>query len=314
MNDKQIAIYFEKKLIKLQNSCEFRTRQAYNSMINDLSLLIDALKNNNPELIKNQITKLKIQFNESLKSLTYDYINKGFDIAYDKFINTLKYMLNDIDLEDDLYDKAINLYSKRINIKIDKHYISKNIWRINDYYFNDIKKIIDDGILLGKPANSISYQLKKYVKSPLPKKRGIYRDVKKNAVRLARTELKRGHQLQEHRQTKKLSFIKGIKVQLSNAHPEYDMCDELKGLYPPNFYFGSWHPNCICYTTIVRANKQEAKDIIKYGGQAQTFNMPDNYFQYLNKHKKRHIKNPPLFLKENKKLSDRFVKENNIKM
>ena len=37
------------------------------------------------------------------------------------------------------------------------------------------------------------------------------------------------------------------------------MCDDLKGKYPPEFVFSSWHPHCLCHTTSIMAKESEIR-------------------------------------------------------
>ena len=60
---------------------------------------------------------------------------------------------------------------------------------------------------------------------------------------------------------KKLDFVTGYEVMLSNSHPVTDICDEMVGKYPKTFVFAGWHPNCYCYTVPIL---MEQDDFIKY--------------------------------------------------
>jgi hypothetical protein len=100
---------------------------------------------------------------------------------------------------------------------------------------------------------------------------------------VARNEINIAYRYADYERVQTLDFVKGIKVNLSNAHiKKYDICDELQGEYPKGFKFLGWHPNCLCFTTTVIINKKEfinfvnnnartSKDITTIPARAQKF-------------------------------------------
>lgn len=85
--------------------------------------------------------------------------------------------------------------------------------------------------------------------------RGTYRSSSRNAQRLARTETNIAYRSADYERWQQLPFIVGVEIKLSNNHPEPDICDDLKGVYPPDFKWLGWHPNCRCYVVPVLADK-----------------------------------------------------------
>lgn len=311
MNDRQklelIAKEYEKLLIRIQNGGERQMKLLYKQLYSELTLMLDALQVSDLNILKGAVLSIQKKFNKTVTSAIYSRVDYIQVLAYKKYEALLPIMLN-VGLSKKTYQKAISLYSRKIPTKINKQYISNRIWNINKVYFDQIKNELNKGLLSGTSAKDLAKRLKGFINSPLPQGKGIYRNVEKNAYRLTRTEIKRAYQLQEHEQIKALPFVKGVRVNLSAQHPLPDMCDDLQGVYPPDFQFGGWHPNCICYTTIEIANEDETAKIIQEGGQTKTEKMPQNYFDYLDKHKERYLEKPPLFLSENKELSERFFK------
>lgn len=299
---KILAKEFEVRMIKLQGSATLRTKQAYNNLLTQLNFLIQSLSTNEISILKKRILKSQYDFAKLLRKLTYSYIEGAQNLSYLRYKTELRIIL-DVGLNEEVFKEALKLYSAKIQSAINKQYISNRIWNINKPFFDNIKREIDKGLLQGLGADDLAKNLKSFVNNPLPVGRGIYRDASKNAERLVRTELKRAYEFQTHNQIQNLPFVKGIKVNTSAAHPEIDMCDELAGNYPASFYFGGWHPNCICYQTTILASKAESKEIIQNGGVTKSLGMPKNYFNYLHKNEKRFAKKPPLFFIENKKLS-----------
>lgn len=49
--------------------------------------------------------------------------------------------------------------------------------------------------------------------------------------------------------------VSGILIYLNPAHPKIDICDDMAGVYPIDFFFPGWHPSCICLAEpIMRGN------------------------------------------------------------
>ena len=73
---------------------------------------------------------------------------------------------------------------------------------------------------------------------------GVYRSSYRNAQRLARTETNIAYRSSDWERIQNFDFVTGIEIKLSNNHPEPDICDDLKGIYPKWFKWTGWHPNC----------------------------------------------------------------------
>lgn len=85
--------------------------------------------------------------------------------------------------------------------------------------------------------------------------KGMYRSSYRNAQRLARTETNIAYRSSDYERWQQLPFVIGIEICLSNNHPVPDICDDLKGVYPPGTKFTGFHPNCRCYAKPVLADK-----------------------------------------------------------
>jgi len=101
---------------------------------------------------------------------------------------------------------------------------------------------------------------------------GVYRSSYKNARRLAATETNIAYRTADYERWQQLPFVVGIRVVLSNNHPEPDICDELsapvgstankgRGCYPKDFKFTGWHPHCHCHAeSILKTEEEMAED------------------------------------------------------
>ena len=91
---------------------------------------------------------------------------------------------------------------------------------------------------------------------------GVYRSSYRNAQRLARSETNIAYRSADFERWQQLDFVVGVEIKLSNNHPEPDICDQLKGIYPKDFKWTGWHPNCRCYMVPVLAKDEELDEMI----------------------------------------------------
>lgn len=157
--------------------------------------------------------------------------------------------------------------------------LSKRVWNLTNQFRSELEQTLFVNIASGKGAKNFAPDLKKYLNEPdklfrrvrdakgklvLSKparkyhpSQGVYRSSYKNAYRLARTEVNIAYRSADVSSYKALPFVIGYEVLLSNAHPEPDICDDLRGKYPKTFVFVGWHPNCLCFVIPILATDEE---------------------------------------------------------
>lgn len=170
-----------------------------------------------------------------------------------------------------LYDPNEPALKSFLNRKEKGITLSGRVWKTMDPFKAEIEQSLGLGIGKGESASSMTRDLRKHLREPNRLFRrvrdeegklvlsqaarnyhpgqGVYRSSYKNALRLARTETNGAYREADHERWQRLPFVTGIRVKLSNAHPKYDICDTLAGLYPKDFKFTGWHPQCICFAT-----------------------------------------------------------------
>ncbi len=97
--------------------------------------------------------------------------------------------------------------------------------------------------------------------------KGVYRSSYKNAMRLTRTETNMAYRTADQDRWQRMDFVVGYRVKRSNNHPATDICDDLsaanndntsdKGVYPKDFVFKGWHPQCRCFVVPILAQEDE---------------------------------------------------------
>lgn len=148
------------------------------------------------------------------------------------------------------------------------------------------------------------YKLSKAAKAYHPG-RGVYRSSYKNAMRLTRTETNMAYRSAEQDRWQRMDFVVGYRVKRSNHHPAPDICDDLsaannddtstKGVYPKDFVFKGWHPQCRCFVVPILASNDEfiemQKAILNGEEPKRSRDMVrkpnDEFYEWWNKNKER---------------------------
>lgn len=123
---------------------------------------------------------------------------------------------------------------------------------------------------------------------------GVYRSARKNALRVARTEINAAYLKAHNERWRKEPFVTGQWIHVSPQHdPEkdYDICDELQGRYPKDFVWLNWHPQCRCTSDPITLQGDEKKqfykrlmageDMSNYVSPLAVTDVPDEFKQYI---------------------------------
>lgn len=154
--------------------------------------------------------------------------------------------------------------------------LSDRIWDITNISLEEIRVYMMEVMLDENTSMSeVYYQIKSFLKLPNvdmrtkkwrqffrdhPPGKGVYRSAWKNVLRLLRTETNRAFKLGLVKYAKDRTWIQGIKWELSMAHPEMDICNDIAaddlyglgaGVYPPENTPIIPHPHCLCYLRLI---------------------------------------------------------------
>jgi hypothetical protein len=287
----------------------------YSEKANELAAVLKRYKSKSKSDVWKGNAQLEKEVEKILLGLDADFkrnllvnIGSGQNLANDCLdLQTTSY-LRGMDL--DTKDRERQFYRDLTALTSWKNYrmkglnLSDRVWKLDEQTKEQMEFFIKEGLAEGRDAPSLARDIKAYLKEPdkrfrrirndegklvlsAPAKlykpgQGVYRSSYKNALRVARNEINIAYRYADHERVQTLDFVKGIKVNLSNAHPKYDICDELQGEYPKGFKFLGWHPNCLCFTTTVLMNQKEfinfvntkartSKDITTIPARAQKF-------------------------------------------
>lgn len=192
-----------------------------------------------------------------------------------------------IDASDPVFRPQLNAIIQAANktVYADGLTLSGRLWKLDQQSRAGIQSVVFAGVQNGKSAWDIAKDLERYLgasadcprwtstrlytltKSDIAAgdPRGLIRGdecaaqgVAYNALRLARTEIQRVHNLATQSLMQQMPWVTEEQMRLSPAHPEEDVCDEIiakgrdgKGIYPVGTLSLPIHPNCLCYLVAV---------------------------------------------------------------
>jgi hypothetical protein len=290
----KITKLYENLLIKIKNGSAIQINRAFNGMINLISETLISDTNHNlkvNKLLVKKLSKIESAFVIKYNSILSDYKETAIQLAIRKNLVTIQSFTKGMSVE----TKLIQSWLGRPNQTSLIGNLSARVWNVNKDFYKTLDYTLRSGLLEGSSANDIKGKLTKLLNNPksidleelenlkeLKRKgiiknldekafkkleerilnykpgRGVYKSAKKNAFRLARTEINRAYRQKDNEIRQNLPFIIGVEVKLSGSHPKPDICNDMAGRYPKDFIFTGWHPACICYQIPILASKEEA--------------------------------------------------------
>lgn len=217
--------------------------------------------------------------------------------------------------------------------------LSDRIWNPVKQFRSELEMALELGIADGKSADQISRDIRSYLENPdmlfrrIRKRkdgplrlsqhakaynpgRGVSRSSYKNAQRLARTEINMAYREADFNRWQNFDFVVGIEVRRSNNPYGCDVCESLKGRYPKNFKFRSWHPNCRCHAISILATEEEInelelrmlndEDLSDFRSVNEITEMPAGWDKWIKANEDRLLraKSQPYFIRDNFKDGD----------
>ncbi|WP_090222167.1 hypothetical protein [Lutibacter maritimus] len=306
-------------------------------MANDLASILRQYKVTDKSVwYKNKDVKRKVDvLMNKFRGVYFNYISnsvqQSWELSNNHTDNLITNYTNGITIPDNyqrkFYQRNAAAVQSFINRGKEGFRLSDRVWSLTNQTREQLETFISSGLTVGRPASKLALDLKQFLKEPErrfrrlrdpetgklilsnPAKnyhpgRGVYRSSYKNALRLSRNEINIAYRTADNLRRQNLPFVLGIEVHLSNAHPAYDICDELQGDYPKNFNFIGWHPNCLCYSKSKLLSKEDFVKYLKGKEISQSKyvkSIPINAARYLNNNSERikGLTNKPHFVAEN---------------
>lgn len=211
----------------------------------------------------NYCQQTKAEFEMAMSNVIADGLEKG--TSAEEVGRRIRQYLNNPDM----------MYRRYHTVKVLKNGQKKDVvtWRR--------KRIIDGRV--------------RFVEEPLERVgQGVYRSARKNALRVARTEINAAYHKARNERWKNEPFVIGQHIHISPQHdPEEDadICDELEGYYPKDFDWDGWHSQCMCTSDPVMISGEERKqfykrlakgeDMTNYISPNRVKDVPDQYKRYI---------------------------------
>lgn len=212
------------------------------------------------QIIWNYCQQTKSEFEMAMSNTIADGIKKGS--SAEEVGKSIRKYLNDPDM----------MYRRYHTIKVQKNGKKKDVvtWRR--------RRIIDGKV--------------RFVEEPLEKVgMGVYRSARKNALRVARTEINAAYHKARNERWQNEPFVIGQYIHVSPQHNIDDICNDLEGRYPKDYVWISWHPQCICTSDPITIQDEEKKEFYKrlmagedmnnYVSPFAVLTMPEKYNQYI---------------------------------
>lgn len=212
------------------------------------------------QIVWNYCQQTKSEFEMAMSNTIADGIGKGS--SAEEIGKSIRKYLNDPDM----------MYRRYQTIKVQKNGKKKDVvtWRR--------RRIIDGKV--------------RFIEEPLEKVgMGVYRSARKNALRVARTEINAAYHKARNERWQNEPFVIGQYIHVSPQHNIDDICNDLEGRYPKDFDWRSWHSNCICTSDPITIQGEEKKEFYKrlmagedmsnYVSPFAVLTMPEKYNQYI---------------------------------
>lgn len=211
----------------------------------------------------NYCQQTKSEFEMAMSNVIADGLEKG--TSAEEVGRRIRQYLNNPDM----------MYRRYHTVKVLKNGQKKDIvtWRR--------KRIIDGRV--------------RFVEEPLEHVgQGVYRSARKNALRVARTEINAAYHKARNGRWANEPFVIGQHIHISPQHDpdkDADICDELEGYYPKDFDWDGWHSQCMCTSDPVMISGEERKQFYKrmlngedmsgYVSPNSIKDVPDQYKRYI---------------------------------
>lgn len=212
------------------------------------------------QTVWNYCQQTKSEFEMAMSNTIADGIKEGS--SAEEIGKSIRRYLNDPDM----------MYRRYHTIKVQKNGKKKDVvtWRR--------RRIIDGKV--------------RFVEEPLEKVgMGVYRSARKNALRVARTEINAAYHKARNERWQNEPFVIGQYIHVSPQHDIDDICNDLEGRYPKDYDWRSWHSNCMCSSDPITIQGEEKKEFYKrlmagedmsnYVSPFAVLTMPEKYNQYI---------------------------------
>lgn len=289
----------------------------------------------NPAFQK-KLEKALEAFRVRVELILVNGISAGFDLSAQNFESVVYRSFDGRTIipaiKDVLEAKLEPVLSAFQSRKVNGLPLSDRVWNLSAQFQREIEQTVFAGLSEQKSAQQMARDVKKYLRHPdklfrrvrnskgnlvLSKParefkpgQGVYRSSYKNAMRISRTEINTAYRTADHARFESTPFVLGVEIRLSLAHPRFDICDHLVGIYPANFKFTGFHIQCLCFAVPVLPDRAEFDryqaavlegkgDSFEFAGKVRE--IPQNALDWVEENREQisRWKSPPTFISDN---------------
>ncbi len=281
--------------------------------------------------VKKSVNSLKNYFAKSLEFAIVGSTRAEWELANEHQNELAIEILKSFGVDDPksfakYFRKNTEALNSFINRKTKGMSLSDRIWQLSGDYIEELEVCLSKGIERGTSAVTLSKRLSKYLKD-FEKIKYDYTemfgravkiaDCEYRSIRLARTEINMAYRNADVLRWQQMDFVVGYEVKRSQREYPCDVCEALKGKYPKNFRFTSWHPNCLCFVVPVLCTDEEFWNDVKDSVNSVN-DLPEGYKQWVVENKERIIEAKkrntlPFFLKDNPASYTKLLKASKVK-
>lgn len=245
-----------------------------------------------------------------VQSLLADKVLKAYTATVDREKYKVYYETN---------SQALQNFQKRRDRGMN---LSDKIWRQEKSLRFELEEAISCAIQKGMSAVTLSKRISKYL-NDYPKLQQDYgkmygkatrsSDCEYRSMRLARSEINMAYRGAENERWKQFDFVVGYEIKVSHRHRVPDICDELQGKYPKDFYWTGWHPNCTDYKIPILKTEDEFFSLDNKPSVNEVSDMPVQFKRWVrdnqDKIKRAERKGTtPYFVRDNRKIVNGMMK------
>lgn len=260
---------WQQELIKYQADAQLQVRSIWGIGINDISKLVKQFPFRGFDigrypLLQRRVDLVLQDITRKVERTVTNGMKKAWSLSDRKNVQTLETVIGGRKMSTIARKKyfepqlhARNEFIARTEGGLN---LSDRIWQYVQGFRQEMEADMLTAIQTGMPAKEARKLMQRHLLHPEGQQNpgpGVYKSPLKNTFRLTRTEINMSYQMADFRRWEAQPFVVGIKVSLSNNHPEKDQCDVLAGNYPKNFLFRGWHPQCLCHAAAILITREE---------------------------------------------------------
>lgn len=236
---------------------------------------------------------------------SWNLSNRKIDDLVTAFVGNLA--IND-SVKRGMYARNQEALKSLLNEEISGETLSQRVWKVAYSAKENLEFYLQSGISTGRSSALISQDIRQLLKDPDRRFRrvrnekgklvmsapmkdfhpgtGVYRSSYMNAKRLAVTRTNRAYRSADHERWQRLGFVLGIEIRRSKTNRgPCPLCDSLEGKYPKSFFFGGWHPFCICVATPILMDDDTFVQALKnddWTSDETVLDIPEDARKYIN--------------------------------